>query len=97
MIRLKSSLVLGTFSVIILCQLVTCDNDEGFFSVVGSNLLKFRDKYRVSVVYQGFKNEKKLQIGVKSTEKKNDDVSWIFFCCCYLIFSGLVAEVADLV
>ena len=69
MIRLKSSILIGIL-VIIFNQNVSCGED-GFFTIVGSNLLKYQKSYRVSVVYQGYKNDKTLQIGVKNTEKNS--------------------------
>ena len=67
MIRLKSSILIGIL-VIIFNQNVSCGED-GFFTVVGSNLLKYQKSYRVSVAYQGYKDDKTLQIGVKNTDK----------------------------
>ncbi|CAG9810736.1 unnamed protein product [Chironomus riparius] len=67
MIRLKSSILIGII-VIIFNQNVSCGED-GFFTVVGSNLLKYQKSYRVSVAYQGYKDDKILQIGVKNTDK----------------------------
>lgn len=74
MIRLKSSLIFVTLkiiSVIIFGNFVTCDDQKGFFVVVGSNLLKFQDSYKVSVVYQGFKNENELQVTVRDIGNKD--------------------------
>lgn len=79
MIRFKSSIVLLTFWVIISSQCVTCDNEEGFFTVVGSSLIKFQKPYHASVTYQGFKSDKVIQIGVRKTKERDDDVSWSFY------------------
>ncbi|XP_070496240.1 CD109 antigen-like [Chironomus tepperi] len=46
---------------------INCDN-EGFFTVVGSNLLKYQQPYRVALTYQGYKDEKILQIGLKEVK-----------------------------
>jgi hypothetical protein len=70
MIRLKSSILIGII-VIIFNQNVSCGED-GFFTVVGSNLLKYQKPYRVSVVYQGYTSDKTLQIGVKNTDKNTE-------------------------
>ncbi|XP_070505052.1 CD109 antigen-like [Chironomus tepperi] len=67
MIRLKSSILIGIL-VIIFNQNVSCD-EEGFFTVVGSNLLKYQKSYRVSVAHQGYNSDKILQIGVRNTDK----------------------------
>lgn len=52
-----------------------CDHivgEGGFFTVVGSHLFKLDKSYRVSLVYQGYENEKSFQIGVKNMESNNN-------------------------
>jgi len=56
---------------IFLNQNVNCDR-EGFFTVVGSNVIKVNKAYRVSVTYQGYLEENVLQIGI---EKYHEDDS----------------------
>lgn len=46
---------------------VTCD-DEGTFTIAAGTLLKYHQNYRVSVAYQGYKQDKVLQIGIKEVE-----------------------------
>lgn len=48
--------------------LVKCEN-EGFFTVVGRNLLKFQQPYRVAITHQGYKEDKVLQIGIREIIK----------------------------
>jgi len=50
--------------------LINCDN-EGFFTVVGRNLLKYQQPYRVAITYQGYKEDKVLQIGIKEIVKNS--------------------------
>ncbi|KAL7015206.1 hypothetical protein ACKWTF_016340 [Chironomus riparius] len=47
--------------------LIKCEN-EGFFTVVGGNLLKLQQPYRVSVAFHGYTEEKILQIGIKEID-----------------------------
>lgn len=54
---------------IFLNQNVNCDR-KGFFTVVGSNVIKVNKPYRVSVTYQGYLEEQVLQIGI---EKYHED------------------------
>jgi len=75
MIRPKNFLILMSCVVIILSsQCVLCDN-EGFFMITGSNLIKYHKPYHVSVVYQGYQVEKTLELAVTNTKPKIDDVS----------------------
>ncbi|KAL7015211.1 hypothetical protein ACKWTF_016343 [Chironomus riparius] len=50
--------------------LIKCDN-EGFFTVVGSNLLKYQQPYRAVLTYQGYKEEQILQIGIKEVKENS--------------------------
>lgn len=54
-----------------------CDHivgEEGFFTVVGSNLIKIDKTYRASLGYQGYESEKTFQIGIKNTEEGKKDL-----------------------
>ena len=50
--------------------LIKCDN-EGFFTVVGSNLLKYQQPYRAVLTYQGYKVDTILQIGIKEVKENS--------------------------
>jgi hypothetical protein len=53
-----------------------CDqivSEDGFFTVVGSNLFRLGKSYRVSIAYQGYESEKILEIGVKNRKRNDDD------------------------
>lgn len=81
MIRFKSSFILIlTLVVIVSSQNVKSDeSSEGFFTVVGSNLLKLKEQYRVSVAYQGYKQEKVLQIGIKNSQTNKTNTKDVTF------------------
>lgn len=67
------------FVLFVLLKIISCEND-GIFTVVGSNLFKFRDHYRASVVYKGFNEAKELSLKIKtknaqeSSEEEKKDV-----------------------
>ncbi|KAG5667286.1 hypothetical protein PVAND_015272 [Polypedilum vanderplanki] len=52
-----------------------CDESksEGFFTIVGSNLIKFRENYRASVVYKGYDKETSLQLKIKLKERERNE------------------------
>lgn len=53
-----------------------CDQivgEEGFFTVVGSHLIKMDKTYRASLGYQGYESEKTFQIGIKNMEEGKKD------------------------
>lgn len=53
-----------------------CDQivgEEGFFTVVGSHLIKIDKTYRASLGYQGYESEKTFQIGIKNMEEGKKD------------------------
>ncbi|KAG5667284.1 hypothetical protein PVAND_015270 [Polypedilum vanderplanki] len=58
-----------------LLEISFCDESksEGFFTVVGSNLIKFRENYRASVVYKGYDKETSLQLKIKLKEQERNE------------------------
>jgi Macroglobulin domain MG3/MG2 domain len=48
-------------------------DEKGFFTIVGSNLYRFQKNYQVSVVYQGYENEKILELGIISKTGRYSD------------------------
>lgn len=58
------------FSVVYLVQSCYCDN-EGYFTVVASKLMRQNKPYRVSIHHKNYADEKILQIGLKN-DKFND-------------------------
>ena len=54
-----------------------CDRiagEEGFFTLVGSHLIKIDKTYRASLGYQGYDSEKTFQIGIKNKEEGKKDL-----------------------
>lgn len=70
MIRNKFHTLSFIFLVIASNYLIKCDS-EGFFTVVGSNLLKHQQPYRVALTYQGYTEDKILQIGIKEIKENS--------------------------
>jgi hypothetical protein len=67
---------LRTLLLLALTTFISCDesNEEvqGTFTVVGSNLIRFKQSYRASVVHQNFVKEQTLQISVRSKDEKGN-------------------------
>ena len=64
MIRKKFLFIALLLHAIASNYIIECNN-EGFFTVVATALLRNQQLYRVSVAYQGYKDDKVLEIGVK--------------------------------
>lgn len=56
-----------------------CDQivgEEGYFTVVGSHLIRYGKPYEGAINYQGFVDEKTLEIGIKSkTNEKEEEIT----------------------
>lgn len=68
MIKVK---VLSLLLLIALCDQVV--GEEGYFTVVGSHLIKLGKKYEGVVNYQGYSTEKTLQIALKDKGEDGKD------------------------
>lgn len=66
--------VLSLLIIFAICDQIVSE-EEGFFTVVGSHLFQLGKSYRVSIDYQGYKNEKILEIGVKNRKRNEQDDS----------------------
>jgi hypothetical protein len=70
----KSSMVMKALSLLILVFLsdrINCE--EGYFTVVGSHLIKQGKPYEGAINYHNYVNEKTLQISIKSKTRDSGD------------------------
>lgn len=70
---------MGTKLLSLLLLSLACDQivaEEGYFTVVGSHLIRQGKPYKGAVNYQGYANEKVLQISIKNKgESKEEEIS----------------------
>lgn len=57
---------------IALSDQIACE--EGFFTVVGSHLIKLGKVYRASLAYQGYESDKTFEIGLKNKADGKDEM-----------------------
>lgn len=69
--------VMGTKLLSLLLLILFCDQivgEEGYFTVIGSNLIRVGKPYEGAINYHGYVNEKTLEISIKSkTEEETDE------------------------
>lgn len=67
---------MGTKPLSLLILLFLSDQivgEEGYFTVVGSHLIKYGNPYEGAINYHGYLNEKTLQISIKSKTREEEE------------------------